>query len=90
MGRCPCPRCTVKKEDIGALGTTADAESRRVNLRRDDDDFRATVQMARDNIYRGGYALGSEMGVERLLREHSLVPTIVSYSNVALARSHSI
>jgi hypothetical protein len=46
--------------------------------------------MARDNIYRGGYALGSEMGVERLLREHSLVPTIVSYSNVALARSHSI
>jgi hypothetical protein len=80
MGRCPCPRCTIKKEDFGALGTTIDAEARRVNVRRDDNDFRSTIQKARDNIYRRGYALGSEPGVERLLKEHSLVPTLVSYS----------
>ena len=78
MGRCPCPRCTIKKEDFGALGTTTDAESRRINARHDDDNFRAIVQEARDNIYRRGYALGSQPGVERLLREHSLVPTLVS------------
>lgn len=80
MGLCPCPRCAIKKEDFHALGTTIDTDSRRTNIRRDDKNFRATVQKARDNIYRRGYALGSEPGVERLLREHSLVPTLVSYS----------
>ena len=80
MGRCPCPRCTIKKEDISALGTTMDMKSRQINVRCDDDNFRATVQKARDNIYQGGYALSSERGVEQLLREHSLVPTLVSYS----------
>jgi hypothetical protein len=80
MGRCPCPRCTTKKEDFGALGTINDAESRQINRRRDDDNFQATVQTARNNIYRGGYALGSEPGVERFLKEESLVPTLVSCS----------
>ena len=80
MGLCPCPQCTVKKEDFGALGTTIDAESRRLNVRHDNEEFRATVQRARDNIYRSGYALGSEPGVERFLKEHSLVPTLVNCS----------
>jgi hypothetical protein len=80
MGQCPCPRCLIKKEDIGALGTTIDAEARRKNMRRDNDNFRSTVQKARDNIYKGGYALGSDTGVEQLLKEHSLVPTLVCYS----------
>ena len=70
----------MKKEDFGALGTTTDAETRRLNVRHDDEEFRATVQRARDNIYRSGYALGSEPGVERFLKEHSLIPTLVSYS----------
>ena len=79
MGQCPCPRCTIKKEDFGALGTTVDTEARRLHVRRDDDNFRATVEKARDNIYRRGYALGSEPGVERYLKAHSLVPTLVRY-----------
>ena len=70
----------MKKEDFGALGTTTDAETRRLNVRHDDEEFRATVQRARDNIYRSGYALSSEPGVEQFLKEHSLVPTLVSYS----------
>jgi hypothetical protein len=82
MGRCPCPQCLIKKEDFGALGTTNDAESRQVNRRHDDANFRATVEKARNNIYRSGYALNSEPGVERLLKEQSLVPTLVSYSIV--------
>jgi hypothetical protein len=80
MGQCPCPRCLIKKEDIGALGTTVDAEARRKNMRHDDDKFRSIVQKARDNIYKGGYALGSDRGVEQLLKEHSLVPTLVHFS----------
>jgi hypothetical protein len=59
MGLCPCPRCTIKKEDIGALGTTTDMESCQINVKCDDDNFRAIFQKARDNIYQGGYALGS-------------------------------
>jgi hypothetical protein len=77
MGRCPCPRCTIKKEDFAALGTTVDSDSRRLQVRHDNNHFRATVQTARNNIYRRGYALGSEPGVERFLKEESLVPTLV-------------
>jgi hypothetical protein len=77
MGRCPCPRCTIKKEDFAALGTTVDSDSRRLQVRHDNNHFRATVQTARNNIYHGGYALGSEPGVERFLKEESLVPTLV-------------
>lgn len=77
MGHCPCPCCTIKKEDFGALGTTINVESHQTNQRHDDENFQATVQKAHDNIYQGGYALSSEPGVESLLREHSLVPTLV-------------
>ena len=56
------------------------SDSRQSRVRRDDDNFRATVQTARDNIYRGGYALGSGPGVERFLKEESLVPTLVCHS----------
>ena len=78
MGRCPCPWCTIKKEDFGALGTTNDAESHQINQRCDNNKFRVTVQKVRNNIYRDGYAISSGPGVERLLKEESLVPTLVS------------
>ena len=78
MGRCPCPRCTVKKEDLHTLGTTSDTNSRVTKLRRDNDTFRAIVEQARDNIYQSGFALHSEPGIEQFLKEESLVPTLVS------------
>ena len=80
MGLCPCPRCAIKKENFYALGTTSDAANRISKVWRDDDNFRSLVEEARDNIYRRGYALHSERGVESLLKEESLVPTLVSYS----------
>ena len=78
MGGCPCPRCTIKKESLYALGTTGDTADRILKARHDDDNFRSIVQEARDNVYRKGYALQSEPGVERLLKESSLVLTLVS------------
>ena len=78
MGICPCPRCTIKKESFYALGTTGDTADRNSKARRDNDNFRSIIQEARDNIYQKGYALQSEPGVERLLKESSFVPTIVS------------
>jgi hypothetical protein len=80
MGGCPCPRCTIKKEDIHALRTLNDSANRHMKVRRDDDKYCATVEEARNNIYRWGYTLNSEPGVECLLKEDSLVPTLVSNS----------
>jgi hypothetical protein len=72
----------IKKEDFGALRTTNNAESHQVNQRRDDTNFWAMVEKACNNVYRSGYTLNSEPGVEWLLKEQSLVPTLVSYSIV--------
>ena len=50
----------------------------RVSLARvDDDERKRKVQLARDIIYKKGYAINCE-GVETLLKEQSLVPTSVS------------
>jgi hypothetical protein len=54
-----------------------------MKLRQDNDEYRARVEEARDNIYRKGFTINSEPGVERLLKENSLVPTLVSYSIMA-------
>lgn len=88
MGGCPCPRCTIKKEDFHALGTLSDGTNRYVKLRHDNDGYRARVEEARDNIYWKGYTLNSEPGVERLLKEDSLVPTLVSHPIPDIASSH--
>jgi hypothetical protein len=54
-----------------------------MKLRQDNDKYRARVEEAHDNIYRKGFTINSEPGVERLLKENSLVPTLVSYSIMA-------
>ena len=78
MGQCPCPWCTIKKEGFSALSTTNDAENHQINWRCNNDNFWVTVQKVRDNIYQDGYAISSGPGVEWLLKEESLVPTLVS------------
>ena len=90
MGRCPCPWCAIKKEDFYALGTSSDTADRALKVRRDNDHFRSLVEEARDNIYRSGYALHSKPGVESLLKEESLVPTLVSYSILSTPTLHSL
>ena len=82
MGQCPCPQCTVKKEDLHTLGTTSDTNSRVTKLRDDDDNFQAIVEQARNNIYQNSFALHSKPGVEQFLKEESLVPTLVSSSGL--------
>ena len=88
MGGCPCPRCTIKKDDFHAIGTLSDCANRRMKLRHDNDKYRATVEEARDNIYRKGYTINSEPGVERLLKEDSLVPTLVSHPTLVRVLNH--
>jgi hypothetical protein len=59
-----------------------------MKLRQDNDKYRARVEEARDNIYRKGFTLNSEPGVERLLKEDSLVPTLISHSILVQVLNH--
>ena len=72
-GDCPCPRCLVKKRDIGKIGQALDLRSRVSNARLYVGE---KIKDARDFIFKLGYNVGSA-AVERLLSEHSWVPTLV-------------
>lgn len=77
MGRCPCPRCLIKKDQIGELGTKRDMKQRQEQSRQDCADRRETIAMAHRRIYERGYSISS-VHIERLLGLESLVPTQVS------------
>lgn len=66
----------VKKEDIGNLGMVADHTVRTCDTRIDDAARQDKVLKARNLIYKDGYVVNSEH-VEALLKDQSLVPTIV-------------
>ncbi|THH19110.1 hypothetical protein EW146_g1980 [Bondarzewia mesenterica] len=78
LGKCPCPRCFVKKDQIGALGMKLD-QKRRENGRVDDSARQGKIKMARQWIFEKGYAVASK-AVERLLGPMSLVPTRNAFS----------
>jgi len=75
QGLCPCPRCTVLKEDLDRLGTKQDMNSRN-NGKYIREYIRSKVVMARTWIYQMGDGIASAT-VERLLKPLSLVPTMV-------------
>lgn len=63
--------------DVHDLGTDKDTRNRQLLFRRDGPDRLKKVQAARDLIYEDNYAVTTPQ-VEALLREDSLVPTLVS------------
>lgn len=65
---------------------TQDMKQRETLVRVDDDDRRHKVNTAREIIYDKQYAVNSP-AVDNLLKEQSLVPTIVSSSAVAYGLS---
>src|SRR5215472_3340393 len=77
LGRCPCPRCLIELSNVHHMGKKSDMKKREKSLRVDDDNRRRKIHLAREIIYNKNYAVDSE-AVEKLLREQSLVPTIVS------------
>lgn len=71
-GKCPCPRCLVRLEDVDQLGTTEDMERRRVHR-----TYQVKkVQKARDYIYKKAKPI-TGANVEALLKDTSAVPTLV-------------
>lgn len=75
LGGCPCPRCFIKKDQIGALGTKVD-DQRRTHLRTDTEHRQHQVNKTRTWIFNKGRGVTSTW-VEDLLQADSWVPTRV-------------
>jgi Plavaka transposase len=75
LARCPCPRCFIQKDQIGAIGTTID-EQRRRHERVDSEHRQGDVEMTRSWIFEKGYGIISKH-IENILQPTSLVPTRV-------------
>ncbi|KAK7696214.1 hypothetical protein QCA50_000867 [Cerrena zonata] len=79
LGKCPCVRCTVTKDQIKDIGTANDF-ARRKNLQRISDyAFQQRVRLARSMIYDKGKGIKSAV-VEGLLSPLSYVPTTNTFS----------
>lgn len=77
LGQCPCPCCCIPKAKLIAFATLTDMEDRQRLARHNTAERQAKVLQARSLIYDQGYAVNSAK-VDELLKNESLVPTIVS------------
>jgi hypothetical protein len=75
LGRCPCPRCFVEKENIGTLGTMVDRQ-RRNNIRKDSEARQSMIARVRGWIFEQGRSLTGPV-LKRALGSTSSVPTVV-------------
>ena len=76
VARCPCPRCLIPKIRVANMGMPQDMKQRMTLARTDDVRRRNLVKNAREIIYAKNYAVDSDV-VETLLKDESLVPTMV-------------
>ena len=82
-GRCPCPRCRIPKTKFSQVGMQRDTTQRATLLRVDTHAQRFDIQSARQIIYESNYRVNAD-AVERILKEDSLVPTLVRPTEPAL------
>ena len=82
LGKHPCLRCYVKKDQIGQLGTEADEKLRVEQTRVDDRQRRQVIQAARKLILERRCHVGNAQ-VARLLDERSLTPIEVGIPSYA-------
>ena len=76
-GKCPCPCCLIPKERFPNLGSHQDQQQHSMLARVNDNSRQAKVEGARRLIYEKYYALDGK-AVNELLKDQSLVPTMVS------------
>ena len=74
QGSYPCPRCLVPKNKLDQVGLVFDLRSRIDNVRKYLGDL---VAEARKAIYKLGIPING-IAVQRLLKDTSSVPTLVS------------
>ena len=76
LGTCPCPRCLIPKTKTHLLATESDLRQRILLSHSDTTQRREKVVSARKLIYERHYAVDATH-VEELLKDESLVPTMV-------------
>jgi hypothetical protein len=76
LGIRPCPHCLVPMSSVHLLGTRRDRSARISLTRVDDNQRRSKISSARNLIYGKNYAVDSS-AIQGLLKENSLVPTVV-------------
>ena len=76
LGNCPCPRCLIPKFHVHLLATESDLLQRGLSSRSDTAHRREKIMSARKLIYEKHYAVDAAQ-VEALLKDESLVPTMV-------------
>jgi hypothetical protein len=79
-GTCLCPRCLIPRNRVQNLGMTLDMKQRQTLARVDDESRTRLIERAREIIYRKNYAVDTD-AVEAILKEQSLVPTLVCSEN---------
>jgi len=77
MGGRPCPRCLIPKGLIHQVGTECDKVQRKLSPRTNDNVYQEKIREAQALIYENNWAVESAP-VQRILKPHSLVPTLVS------------
>lgn len=78
LGRCPCPRCLITIDRVQNLGMARDMRQRETMAREDNIRRRNLIDAARKVIYERNFRVNSA-GVEKMLRDMSLVPTVVCF-----------
>ncbi|KAJ7742183.1 hypothetical protein DFH07DRAFT_964704 [Mycena maculata] len=79
LGKSPCPRCTLPKDQIHDLGTVFD-DTRREKLAREDTPIRrGRIERVRRWIYEWGYSIKSA-AAEHYLQPLSETPTVNAFS----------
>ena len=74
LGQCPCPRCTIKLNEVQGLGKPTDIR-RRADVRKPTGKLFRAVKKARKAIYKGYKVSGTH--VDKLLGGVSRAPNTV-------------
>ena len=77
LGYSSCPQCLICLSQVEGMGGAHDRKQCKTLAQVDDETRRRKVNTARDIIYNKHYAIDYD-GVEALLKEQSLVPTLAS------------
>ncbi|KAK7036876.1 hypothetical protein R3P38DRAFT_2415876, partial [Favolaschia claudopus] len=80
LGKAPCPRCYILKEDIHLLGTIRDEKKRETLARTDEHIRNGTIRRVRDWIFRLGRSVASKT-FDFYLLARSWTPTSNAFSD---------
>jgi len=76
LGHCPCPWCLIPMDRVPNMGMPRDMSQHVSLVRVDNVKRQICIKAVREAIYEHNHGVG-HVAVEKLLKEHSLVPAVV-------------